>query len=154
MIQGSWCLKSSTAKYYSTPNPAIKYDFGSCSLCQTRLGKDDCKDRWRPDRQFQPIVSCFRVWDRSSGWLGSCGRPGEELKKHWFDECQFIYEVSLMSLMNEICTLYFWKRGESIMAVIGVITPTSAQCFWLAGLRMSWIVSDRGNLSGHLFFRV
>ena len=36
--------------------------------------------RWPPDRQSQPIVSCFRVWDRSSGWLGSWGRPGEELK--------------------------------------------------------------------------
>ena len=66
-------------KLHSACNLAF-WSFWSCSLCQTRLGKDDCFDIWPPDRRSQPIVSCFRVWDRFSGWLGSCSKLGEELK--------------------------------------------------------------------------
>ena len=62
--------------------------------------------RWPPDRQSQPIVSCFRVWDRSLGWLGSWGRPGEEIK--WMSVGCVHCAVPLMNQIKY--TKYFWIR--------------------------------------------
>ena len=62
--------------------------------------------RWPPDRQSQPIVSCFRVWDRSLGWLGSWGRPGEEIK--WMSVGRVHCAVPLMNQIKY--TKYFWIR--------------------------------------------